>query len=48
MSRNPKKRSRAEAGIDFHEPDAQPKSKRQYEYDVGDILRFLDAHIKPE
>jgi hypothetical protein len=48
MSRNPKKRSRAEAGVDFHEPEALPKSKRQHEYDVGDILRFLDAHAKPE
>ena len=48
MSRNPKKRSRAEAGVDYHEPDAKPKSKRLHEYDVGDILGFLDAHSKAE
>lgn len=48
MSRNPKKRSRAEAGVDFHEPESQSRSKRQQEYDVGDILKFLDAHTKTE
>lgn len=46
MSRNPKKRSRAEAGVDFHEPDAQSKSKRLHEYDVSEILQFLDAHSR--
>lgn len=47
MSRNPKKRSRAEAEVDFHAEDAMPRSKRlHHEHDVGDILRFLDAHSK--
>ena len=48
MSGNPKKRSRAEAGIDFHEPESHTRSKRQHEYDISDILKFLDAHTKPE
>jgi hypothetical protein len=48
MSRNPKKRSRAEAGVDYHEADAQPRSKRLHEYDVTDILSFLEAHSKSE
>ena len=38
MQRNAKKRTRADAGVDFHEPEALYKSKRQQENDVSDIL----------
>ena len=48
MSRNPKKRTRTEAGVDYQDGPGEANSKRIQDPDVGDILRFLDAHAKEE
>jgi hypothetical protein len=48
MSRNPKKRTRAEAGVDYQDGPGEANSKRIQDPYESDILRFLDAHAKEE